>query len=298
MQIESFGVTPLQQTIPSYLYLEYSADENLQAFVDAYNSYAQGYLDWFNETPLGIYTSPTITGPLLDWIGNGIYGIARPVLSNQSSSVTAGYNSIPYNTLIPYDELYFSSSGGSALASDDIYKRRMTWDLYHGDGQMFSIGWLKNRVTRFLNGANGEDCDVLSSPTSITVSGNTFTITAFETSVFDALQELVNSRIVQIPFQYNFTFVNVTFSNDGGVLQMSAPLYYPTSPSGLTTGDIWYNGGTLAVIPGGPGTGSPVYFGAITASSLLALGGGGLPTTNPNNHNQLWNNGGLICISA
>lgn len=297
MQIESFSTLPLQQTIPSYLYKEYSDDANLQAFVDAYNSLTQGYLGWFNSTPLGLYTSPSVNGQLLDWIGQGVYGIPRPVLSTQTSTNRAGYNANPYNT-VPYDFLTHSSSGTATLASDDIYKRMMTWNLYRGDGQMFTIGWLKNRVNRFINGAGGLDYTVLNNPPSISVSGNTFTITSFDDSVFDALQVLLNSRLVSVPFQYNFSFVNVSFLNDGGVLWMTAPLNYPTSPVGLSAGAIWYNGGTVAVIPGGSGSGSPVYFGTITAAALLALGGGGLPTTNPHNLNQIWNNGGLISISA
>jgi hypothetical protein len=297
-QIESFSTLPLQQIIYSYLYLQYSDDQDLQAFVASQNSLTQGYLNWFNQTPLGLYTSPNINGPLLDWIGNGVYGIPRPVLSNQTSTLTAGYDSVPYNTLVPYDGANFSSSGSSALASDDIYKRAMTWNLYRGDGQMFTMGWLKNRVNRFLNGANGSDYPVLNNPPSITVSGNVFTITSFEDSVFTSLQELLANNALSIPFQYTFAFVNISFYNDGGLLWMTAPLNYPTSPVGLSTGAVWYNGGTVSVIPGGPGTGAPVFFGAITAAGLLALGGGGLPTTNPNNLNQLWNNGGVICIST
>jgi hypothetical protein len=296
-QIESFSTQPLQQIIPSYLYWEYSDDENLQAFVDGYNSLSQGYLNWFTNTPLGLYTSPNITGPLLDWIGNGVYGIARPVLSTQTTTTRAGYNAFPYNT-VPYDYLQYSASGTAQLASDDIYKRLMTWNLYRGDGQMFTMGWLKNRVNRFINGAGGLDYPVLNNPPSITVSGNTFTITSFSDSVFTALQELLTSRIAAFPFQYNVAFVAVSFLNDEGVLWMTAPLNYPTSPTGLAAGAVWYNGGTVGVVPGGSGSGSPVYFGSITAAELLSLGGGGLPTTNPNNLNQLWNNSGLICISA
>jgi hypothetical protein len=297
MQIESFSTLPLQQTIPSYLFSEYSDDQNLQAFVSAFNSLSQGYLDWFNQTPLGLYTSPSISGQLLDWIGQGVYGITRPVLSTQTTTTRAGYNADPYDT-VPYNFLSRSSSGTAALASDDIYKRMMTWNLYRGDGQMFTMGWLKNRVNRFINGAGGLDYPVLNNPPSITVSGNTFTITSFETSVYDALQTLVNNRLVQVPFQYNFSFVNVSFLNDGGVLWMTAPLNYPTRSAGLAAGAVWYNGGTVAVVPGGSGAGAPVYFGTITAAGLLALGGGGLPTTNPHNLNQIWNNGGVVSISA
>jgi hypothetical protein len=276
MQIESFSTLPLRDTVPSYLYQEYADDLNLQAFVSAYNSLTQGYLNWFSNTPLGLYTSPNINGPLLDWIGQGVYGIPRPVLSTQTSFNQAGYNSAPYNDYpFPYDSLVHSSSGTASLASDDIYKRLMTWNLYRGDGQMFTMGWLKNRVNRFINGAGGLDYTV---PT--------------------ALQELLTNRIASFPFQYNVAFTTISFLDDGGVLWMTAPLNYPTSPIGLSAGAVWYNGGTVSVIPGGSGMGAPVFFGAITAAGLLALGGGGLPTTDPNNPNQLWNNGGVICISA
>ncbi|MCO8325907.1 hypothetical protein ABEG10_23425 [Burkholderia cenocepacia] len=297
MQIESFSMQPLQAIIPSYLYEEYRDDPSLQAFVDSFNGLSQGYLDWFNQTPLGLYTSPFINGPLLDWIGNGVYGIPRPVLSTQSSTNIAGFNSAAFNK-VSFNGYIRTSSGTAELANDDIYKRAMTWNLYRGDGQMFTIGWLKNRVSRFINGVNGTDYPVLNNPPSITVSGNTFTITSFEDSIFTSMQACLTNGVLAFPFQYDFSFISVSFLNDGGVLWMTAPLNYPTSPVGLAAGKVWYNGGVVSVIPGGSGTGAPVYFGSITAAALLALGGGGLPTSNPGVHNQLWNNGGVISISA
>lgn len=296
-QLESFATLPLQQCIPSYLYQQYSDDQNLQAFVASFNSLSQGYLNWFNDTPLGLYTSPNITGPLLDWVGNGIYGIERPVLSTQSISITAGYNSAAYNTL-PYDGLLYSSSGSAVIASDDIYKRVMTWNLYRGDGQVFTIGWLKNRISRFLNGANGSDYPVLSNPPSITVSGNVFSVQGTGANMFFVLMELYNNGNLSFPFQYTLSFSNF-FINDGGVLQLSLPSGYPTSPIGLTAGSLWDNGGVVSVIPGitpNP-LAPPVYFGVISPSALLILGGGNLPLTNPGiGSNQLWNNSGVVSI--
>ncbi|WP_069351840.1 hypothetical protein [Burkholderia cenocepacia] len=296
MQIESFGMQPLQAIIQSYLYKEYQDDPSLQAFVDSFNGLSQGYLDWFNQTPLGLYTSPFINGPLLDWIGNGVYGIPRPVLSTQSSTNIAGFDSAAFNK-VAFNGYIRTSSGTAELANDDVYKRAMTWNLYRGDGQMFTMGWLKNRVCRFINGVNGTDYPVLNNPPSITVSGNTFTITSFEDSVFSSMQACIANNVLAVPFQYKFTFVNVSFLNDDGVLWMTSPLNYPTSPMGLPAGAVWYNGGIVSVIPGGSGAGAPVYFGSITAAGLLALGGGGLPTSNPGVHNQLWNNGGVISIA-
>jgi len=40
---------------------------------------------------------------------------------------------------------------------DDIFKRILTWNLYKGDGNRFSMRWLKRRIARFLFGVNGID---------------------------------------------------------------------------------------------------------------------------------------------
>jgi hypothetical protein len=203
---ESFSTLPLQTQINAYCYLQYSDDENIQAFFSSFNTLAQSYLDWFNETPLAIYTSSSISGLLLDWVGQGIYGIARPVLSKFSSSVTAGYNSAAYNTLA-YNALDFSASGTAEIATDDIYKRILTWHLYKGDGQQFSIQWLKNRVARFLYGVNGGDWPVLDNPPSVAVSGGAFTITVPASDGATSLQQCMNNGILALPFQNTFTVV-------------------------------------------------------------------------------------------
>ena len=298
MSLESFASLPLQQVIPSYLYKEYSDDDDLQAFVDSQNALAQGYLDWFNQTPLGLYTAANINGGLLDWVGQGVYGISRPVLSSVTSQTIAGLNSAAYDT-VELDGFRYTSSGTASPASDDIYKRVLTWNLYRGDGQFFTIGWLKNRVNRFLHGVNGTDYPVLNEPPSITVSGTTFTISAFNDPFLQSLQQALANGAIALPFQYNYVFISIVFVNDGGVLQMTGPLDYPTSSTGLAAGAVWYNGGTISVVAGvAPSpTAPPVYLDSLTADELLALGGGNLPLTNPANTGQLWNNGGMISIS-
>src|SRR5690348_2560014 len=132
MQTESFQSLPLQAVIKSYLYKEYSDDDDLQAFVDSFNEITQGYLDWFNSTALSVYTSPSISGALLDWIGLGIYGMPRPVLATSDQQTFAGYDERTYNT-IPYNDLTLISSGTAQVASDDIYNRALTWNLYRSE---------------------------------------------------------------------------------------------------------------------------------------------------------------------
>lgn len=159
MQIESFSVTPLAEVVPSCVYGQFSDDPDIQSFFAGLNTTAQGYVDWFANTPLSVYTLPAINGPLLDWIGQGIYGISRPVISTITSRSFGAYNTVPYNTRA-YGTRKQVNSGTAQAASDDIYKRTLTWYTYAGDGRQMSIMWLRRRVARFLFGANGTDIPV------------------------------------------------------------------------------------------------------------------------------------------
>ena len=150
---------PLQTIIPSYLYEQYSDDENLVAFVAAYNALAQSYLDWFNASPLAVYTQSNISGQLLDWIGLGIYGIPRPVFSELVTRFLAGVNANPLNTVAVNGSQYFQR-GAAIEATDDFYKRVLTWWLYFGDGRYFDISLLRKKVARFLYGVDGTDINL------------------------------------------------------------------------------------------------------------------------------------------
>jgi hypothetical protein len=153
------GPTQLTKKLQSYLYEEYRDDDDLQAFVTAFNNLSQEYLDWFTNTPLALYTSDAISGPLLDWVGEGLYGMARPALPSGLSQDIGTYNTFLYNELA-FNEYEVIGSQNFYLTTDDIYKRILTWHLYKGDGKVFTIKWLKRRIMRFLFGVNGTDPDI------------------------------------------------------------------------------------------------------------------------------------------
>lgn len=135
--------------IKSYPYIQFSDDENIVALFDAYNQYAQQYLDWFNDTPLAIYTNSNISGSLLDWVGQGIYGVYRTPIAHSLSKSNGPLNTYTANE-IPLNEGETFSLTTSVAMTDDIYKRLITWDFYKGDGMQLSIPWMKRRIARFV----------------------------------------------------------------------------------------------------------------------------------------------------
>ncbi len=201
----SLSVNDAMQTIiPSYLYKQYADDSDLQAFVSTYNAMAQGYLNWFNSTPLAIYTNSNISGPLLDWTLNGIYGISRPSITT-GSTLTEGPVGTYYIGALTVAEFY-STTSTSIVASDDIYKRYATWILYQGDGVQMTVQWLKHRVNRFIYGTYGADTslDTLQN-IGIMMSGSAATITVPAVSGANSLAALVANNIMPLPMQMTFS---------------------------------------------------------------------------------------------
>lgn len=202
------GPVTVLATIPSYLYVQYKDDDDLQAFVNGYNGMAQDYVDWFNQANLPIYTG--LAGSLLDWVAAGLYGITRPTLESFAIAARGMVNTYELNTL-ELNEYVPGTPAQFFLASDDVFKRVITWHFYKGDGKVFSLLWLKRRVLRFLYGTNGTDVNVAdTSGVSITISGHTVTIdlsriTNVTTALLQTFEYAVASSILELPPQYTFT---------------------------------------------------------------------------------------------
>lgn len=196
------GPTGLQNIIPGYLYTQYNDDDNLQGMMAAFNAYAQAYLDYMNALNLPVYTSQSISGPLLDWVAQGLYGMLRPGLPTKGTPARGPFNtwllnSLPFNTAVAaQDQTYYATT-------DDIFRRVLTWQFYKGDGRVFSIRWLKRRVFRFLNGVNGTDVDCSSTSTvSVTLTApRAATITTPNTPTAMIFKTAVEAGVLELPFQ-------------------------------------------------------------------------------------------------
>ena len=98
-----------------------------------------------------------------------------------------------------------------------------------------------------------------------------------------------------------------TLLNNAGVIYVvTIPTGYQVGLTGLLAGSIYLlpnatpsNAYVVGIVPGitpNPFA-PPILYGLITPTQILALGGGNLPTSLPVIPGQLWNNGGVLCVS-
>ena len=226
----------LQKTIPAYPYKEYDDDDDLQAMFYAYNVLVQIYIDWFNQINLPIYTG--LSGALLDWVAQGLYGRTRPTLYSNTPDAIGPINTYSINGEGIDNGALINKISNMALTNDDIFKRIITWHFFKGDGKQISVPWVRRRVARFLYGAGGSDfpgpvrnvsviigpgsCQITiinslvrvaasaglnrSTINSMTINSGTLTITPFAVpATAPIFLEAVNSGALETPAQLNVT---------------------------------------------------------------------------------------------
>lgn len=201
-----FAPTSRQATIRAYLYTQYQDDDDLWAFFDSFNSIAQDQLDFLNNLNLPVYTHDIISGRLLDWVGEGLYGIPRPTVVLGLSTYVGPLNTWELNTTL-LNSSRRTKVPPYIVVSDDYYKRVLTWHHYRGDGKQFTIPWLRRRVARFLYGPNGADIVVDKvSLVSVTVSSTKFFLgsPSADRMSLAMLTALVQSARLELPFQYSY----------------------------------------------------------------------------------------------
>lgn len=122
-----------------------------------------------------------------------------------------------------------------------------------------------------------------------------------------AATEQGNQPPIQTPLEIieggGGTVSGAGLGNDGGVLILTSPTTsgYPVDSDTMPDGGLYLLGGSAVGVHGTTTPNifaPPLYFGFITASGLLTVGGANLPLSGgPPGSLQLWNNGGLVSIS-
>lgn len=224
----------------AYPYQQYREDENVSSFFTAYTQIGQQYLDSLTGLQLPVYVGTNLTGPLLDWVMVGLYGIVRPALPRTDIRTIGPYGTAYYGQL-SYGMRRVITPSTFYETTDDIYKRIGTWALFEGDGKVFNIRWLKRRVMRFLTGMNGGAGDTGQTyRVSVTMVGGQVTIRVFAGSrmitgsasygtfsygtrsygrlistytlypnaeLAPILQSAIDSGVLELPFQFTYDVI-------------------------------------------------------------------------------------------
>lgn len=104
------------------------------------------------------------------------------------------------------NELKVIANSQSFAVSDLIYQRIIQWNIFKGDGKIFTLRWLKRRCIRFLSG------DIFPDDTyQISVSFTGATAVLIMISEGSVPLTLVNyliagieGGVLELPFQYNY----------------------------------------------------------------------------------------------
>lgn len=215
--------TVVTKTIPSYLYFQYLDDPDLPSLIASYNALTQGYVDWFTQINLPVYTG--LQGALLDWIGQGIYGLPRPSLSTTTLNGVIGQLASNYyhgatgpssptpNMVTALDTMQIYQTQTTYDTPDDIYKRVLTWWFFKGNGFVFTIPWLKQRIARFLYGVNGTNPSIPFTPDiGVTFNDGTTPPTCAISIANNSTNPIaiyfkaaVENGVLSLPFRFQYT---------------------------------------------------------------------------------------------
>lgn len=193
----------------SYLYQEYANDMDLQALVMAFNETAQVYLDALLALNLPIYTMAPVENALLDWVAFALYNIKRPVFGSTvvTGSDNGDYNDDDYNS-VAYNDAGVTEAFVFSTATNDQYRRVITWNFFKGDGFQFNARWLKRRVKRFLIGTDGIDPGIDETfDISVTYGANRSIVIAPKATLpnIPLLQQAIAGGFLQLPQPYTYT---------------------------------------------------------------------------------------------
>lgn len=282
----------LTQTIPAYLYQQYNDDDDVRAFVDAFNEASQQQLDDFNALNLPYY--PGLTGDLLNWVAEGLYGLTRTALETPPTAALGPLNTQPLNTAalnsyVAPTQTYYS-------LTDDVFQRILTWDFFKGDGKRFCMRWLKRRIMRFLVGANGVDPEPWNpgfvigpedtSAISVQVASSVLTVTINQALISSQVQLVPNILTLfqlafeggqlELPAQYTSYVVNIetTLTVTVSPLSESAVGSGATLTTGTATVTVAGGSGdyTYAWTFSSGGTGISINSSSAAATSFTAAG--------------------------
>jgi hypothetical protein len=108
-----------------------------------------------------------------------------------------------------------------------------------------------------------------------------------------------NGRLFYAPTSLYSPLPASGLTNDNGLIELLDATGWASSSIGLSAGQMWTDGFSVVVQPSVTpfAIAQPIMFAGLTASQLLATDARYFPQSLPSIAGQIWNNGGLLCVS-
>lgn len=184
---------PITQTpIQPYLYDQYryaaGAADMFAVHKAAMNSRWNELRDRYINLP--DYTSETITGNLLSWVCESIYGVRRPILQ---------YAITKYD-VSEYDSALYDQASDAILAPDDVLRKIVAWNCKRDMIGPFSIPVLRRKVADFCG------IDVGLARIEISATPGQFVVEVPDGPYALSLNACFELRLVNLPVEFSFVF--------------------------------------------------------------------------------------------
>lgn len=204
---------------PAYLYGQYNNDPDIQATRDAYNQEAQYIFNWLQTNPIADYRGDPISGPLLDFVAQGLYNMTRRVqVASTLGGVKGSFGDAAFGTSEFAGGTYQEPDSQAISLSDDQFRRAITWNIFSGDGWTFSTNWLRRRIARFIFGVDGasdinvDDQQLISIMwTSLRTATVYVTSPASSATLTGLLLIGISNNYLQTPIGYDIIIVALNF---------------------------------------------------------------------------------------
>jgi len=180
-----------QTPIQPYLYDQYryaaGAADMFAVHKSAMNARWAALRDTYINLP--DYTNETITGTLLSWVCESIYGVRRPILQ---------YAITKYD-VSEYDTALYDLASDAILAPDDVLRKIVAWNCKRDIMGPFSIPVLKHKCAEFL----GVDVGLI----WVEQAGRQFTVSVPDGPFALSMTACFELDLVNLPVEYSFVFV-------------------------------------------------------------------------------------------
>jgi hypothetical protein len=182
-------------TVPllPYQYQNYKKDPPIDAMFQAARERVA--LEYSQLLAVNLPIWATKSGAFLDYIGLYLYAFPRPSVPTYSTAEAGPYNTLTFNSAEYNSAPIIRTVVSAQLVSDDVYKRCLQWRMWRGDGKVFALWSVRQRIARWF--------DIDYNEISLAIVGSTIAAAIPEHPLFSQFKFLFENGQLPLPLGFS-----------------------------------------------------------------------------------------------